>query len=94
MNPDFIQYTDRDGIANEWKFRGDYLFGTEVLEFVSALPDGKRWILRQCHRVDVEIYLVSFCTNEYLSPHAPRETLTVKVIASEDRDGDWIISPF
>lgn len=91
MSPDFREYCG-NGLENDFQFRCDFIFATEVLAFVKDRSDGNRWLLWKCQRVSLGAYVVTFKTNEYLNPSSPTATLNVKVVSSNDIPYGWDLS--
>lgn len=81
-----------NGLDNIFKFECDYVFATDVLAFVNALPDGSRWFLWRAQCISAGVFIITFRTNEYLSPGNPNDILRVKAVAPKVRGLDWTIS--
>lgn len=81
-----------NGLDNIFKFECDYLFATDVLAFVDALPDGRRWFLCRAQCVSAGVFIITFRTNEYLSPDHPNDILRVKAVNLKPLSDDWDIS--
>lgn len=91
MDYSIHKYTG-DGLEQIRQFYSDRIFATEVMEFVQNRPDGDRWFLKSSQQIEPGIFIVTFITNEYLSPNHPNGELRVKATAPERLDGDWIVS--
>ena len=91
MDYSIHQYTG-DGLEQIRQFYPDRIFATDVMELVRNRPDGDRWFLKSSQQTGPGVFIVTFITNEYLSPNQPNGKLRVKATAPERLDGDWIIS--
>lgn len=81
-----------DGVEADWQFRADRIFASDVLAFVKGLPNGNRWFLKSSQQTGPGKFVVTFVTNEYFSPGNPCAEFHVKVSASEDLAGEWLLS--
>ena len=93
MDCSIHEYTG-NGLENKFRFQCDDEFAFDVFSFIDTLPDANRWFLHSVQRVSEDIFVVTFRTNEYLSPNRPNDSLRVKVVRPEKRTDDFTLSLF
>ena len=88
MTPDPRIYSG-DGIVNLRQFLCDYVFASEMLEFLETLPEGDRMHIHSCSCVSAGVFLAVFKTTEYMLPANPERTLRIRATAPADLSGNW-----
>lgn len=82
-----ISYRDKDGLSDRWKFIGDWLFATELLEYVEKTYGDARWYIDSCSQTGPGTFIAKFRPF-----YGYQGTLSIRIVYNSDLD-DWKFFP-
>ena len=85
---EFKIYRDKDGLSDEWKFRGDWSFGTELLEYVKETYGENKWFIDYCSQTGPGTFSAHF-----RPLWGERGSLYIKIVYNKESEYGWDFSP-
>ena len=78
-----------DGLEIRRQFMCDYVFASDILEYLKSLPNGDKMHVYSCCCVSPGVFLVVFKTTENMMPFNPDRTLRITATAPTESTGGW-----